>query len=131
MPATIAVGDAADVDDTTPPPRRPQIIVRVATRLLADVLCLALRSEGLDVEQLYPHEPARETIGGLHRFDLALVTDVLSGDVVAETILVLDPSGTTLSVVGEEHHRSIGFEGELTHRIGLIERLLKDPAVGG
>jgi hypothetical protein len=131
MPATTAVGHAASVSDTTSPPRRPEIIIRVASRLLADVLCLALRSEGLDVEQRYPDEPTRETSGGPHRFDLALVTEALPGDVVAETILVLDPSGTALSVVGEEQHRSMGFEGELTQLIGLIERLLKDSVVGG
>jgi hypothetical protein len=130
MPDAAAVGDAALVNDTTPPLRRPQIIIRVAPRLLADVLCLALRSEGLDVEQRYSDEPTRETPGGLQRFDLALVTGELPGDIVAETILVLDPSGTTLSVMREEQHRSMGFEGELIHLIGLIEGLLKDPVVG-
>jgi hypothetical protein len=119
------------MNDTTPPPRRPQIIIRVAPRLLADALCLALRSEGLDVEQRYPDEPAQETVGRLHRFDLALVTEALPGDVVAETILVLDSSGSTLSVVGEEHHRSMRSEGELIHLIGLVERLLKDSVDGG
>jgi hypothetical protein len=114
----------------TPPLRRPQIIIRVAPRLLADTLCLALRSEGLDVEQWYPDEPTREAEGRVRRFELALVTDELPGDVVAETMLVLDPSGTTLSVVREEQHRTTGLEGELTHLIGMIERLLKNPVVG-
>jgi hypothetical protein len=130
MRATVGVGNAAPVSDMIPPPRRPQIIIRMAPRLLADTLCLALRSEGLDVEQRYPDELTVETVGQLCRFDLAVVTDELPGDVIAETILVLDPSGTTLSVVRKEQHRSIAFEGDLTHLIGMIERLLKDPVVG-
>jgi hypothetical protein len=130
MCATVAVGHAAPVNDVPPPPQRPQIIVRVAPRLLADALCLALRSEGLEIEQQYPDEPTRETVGQSRRFDLALLSDGLPSDIVAETILVLDPSGTTLSVVRKEQHRSIAFEGDLTHLIGMIERLLKDPVVG-
>jgi hypothetical protein len=125
----VGVGNAASVNDVTPPPRRPQIIVRVAPRLLADTLCLALRSEGLNVEQRYPDELTVETVGQVCRFELAVMADELPDDVVAETILGLDPSGTTLSVVREGQHRSVRFDGELTHLIGMIERLLKDPVV--
>jgi hypothetical protein len=114
----------------TPPPRRPQIIIRVTPRLLADTLCLALRSEGLDIEQRYPDEATTEAVGQVCRFDLVVVTDELPSDVITEIIIVLDPSGTTLSVVREEQHRTMGLEGELTHLIGMIERLLKDPVVG-
>ena len=126
MRATAADGHTAPVSDTTPPLKRPQIIIRVAPRLLADTLCIALRSEGLDVAQWYPVE----AVGHVCRCDLAVVTGALPGDVVAATILVLDPSGTTLSVVRKGQHRTVRFDGDLTHLIGMIERLLKDP-VGG
>jgi hypothetical protein len=123
-------GEAAAVNDMTSPLKRPQIVIRVAPRLLGDVLCLALRSEGLDVE-LYPKDGAHAATVRTRRVDLALVTEELPGDDIADTILVLDPSGTTLSVASELQDRPLGFAGELGALISLIERHLREAGIPG
>jgi hypothetical protein len=123
-------GEAAAVSDMTSPLKRPQIVIRVAPRLLGDVLCLALRSEGLDVE-LYPENGAHPATVRAGRVDVALVTEQLPGDDIADTILVLDPSGTMLSVASEVQDRPLGFAGELGALISLIEGHLREAGIPG
>jgi hypothetical protein len=130
MAGGIGFGEAAAVNDMTPPLERPPIVIRVAPRLLGDVLCLALRSGGLDVE-LYSEDGAHAATVRTGRVELALVTEQLPGDDIADTILVLDPSGTTLSVAREVQHRPRGFAGELGAFISLIEGHLREAGIRG
>jgi hypothetical protein len=123
-------GEAAAVNDMTSPLKRPQIVIRVAPRLLGDVLYLALRSEGFDVE-LYPEDGAHAATVRAGRVELALVTEQLPGDDIADTILVLDPSGTTLSGASEVQDRPLGFAGELGALISLIEHHLREAGIPG
>ncbi|CAN5452747.1 hypothetical protein BH23ACT6_BH23ACT6_27770 [soil metagenome] len=101
----------------------PHIVVWVAPRLLGDVLCLALRAEGLQVE-LYLDDGPEAAVVRSKPFDLALVTEPLPGDVVADTVLVLDQTGSHLALEREGHHRPLGVDDQLTELIGLVEGVL-------
>ena len=114
-------------DDRVNETPSPRILLRVAPRLLGDVLSLALRDQGIDVVLDLgdgPVDPDR-------RFDVALVTDDLRGDVTADTVLVLDATGSTMRVEGEGHQREITLGSELPELLGLLEGLLADRALDG
>jgi hypothetical protein len=102
----------------------PRIVLRVAPRLLGDVLALALRDQGLDVVLDLDEDAPAVHIAGEH-FDLAVVSHGLEGEVLADTVLVLDSSGTALAVAREEQDRRLGGD-ELA---SLIEAILD--LVGG
>jgi hypothetical protein len=74
------------------------VLVRVAPRLLSDVLCAVLRAAGLQVEAS-PDVERRATPRAPRRFDLAILTDGPPEDVECECIIVLDDQG---SVLGED-----------------------------
>ena len=107
----------------------PHIVVRVAPRLLGDVLCLALRGEGLDVELCLDDDPQEANVSS-KRFDLAIVTDLLPGDVVADTVLVLDPFGAKLVSAGEGQDRPLDGDDQLAELIAIIDRVLGEGALG-
>jgi hypothetical protein len=107
----------------------PHIVVRVAPRLLGDVLCLALRGEGLDVELCLDDDP-KERIVRSKRFDLAIVTEPLPGDVVADTVLVLDPSGAKLVSAGEEQDRPLDGDDQLAGLIAIVDGVLGEDTLG-
>jgi hypothetical protein len=113
----------------SPLPNTAHVVIRVAPRLLGDVLCLTLRDHGLDVE-LYLDQPESVRIRA-KRFDLALITDELPGEVIADTILVLDPSGRKLTVAREGQDRSLTGEDELARLIGIVEGLLGEDLGSG
>jgi hypothetical protein len=104
---------------------KPQIVVRVAPRLLGDVLCLALRSEGLHVELCLDDGPEAALVRS-KRFDLALVTEPLPGDVIADSVLVLDQPGSHLALEREGQDRPLGGDDQLARLIGLIEGVLAE-----
>jgi hypothetical protein len=103
----------------------PQIVVRVAPRLLGDVLCLALRAEGLLVELWLDDGPEAAVVRS-KRFDVALVTAPLPHDVFADTVLVLDRRGSHLALAGEGQHRPLGGDDQLVQLIRLIEGVIAD-----
>jgi hypothetical protein len=106
-----------------------QIVVRVAPRLLGDVLCLALRAEGLQVELCLDDGP-EAAVARSKRFDIALVTEPLPTDVLADTVLVLEQGGTHLALEREGQHRPLGGNDQLAQLIGLIEGVIADAVPG-
>jgi hypothetical protein len=104
-------------------PNKPQIVVRVSPRLLGDVLCVAMRDKGLDAELHLDTEP-QPGIASSARFDLALVTEELTSDVIADTVLVLDAGGSMLSVTRDGKDRVLADDAELGSLLDLIEGLL-------
>ena len=121
--------DDAFVNEVMPMPNKPQIVVRVTPRLLGDVLCVALREKGLDAELHLDTQPPSAVVSST-RFDLALVTDELSGEVIADSIIVLDPGSSSLSVVREGDDPPLTDDAELGALIGLIEGVLNDGVIG-
>lgn len=121
--------DDASVNEATPMPSKPQVVVRVTPRLLGDVLCVALREKGLDAELHLETQPPSAVLSST-RFDLALVTGDLPYEFIADTIIVIDPVGSSLSVVREGDDPPLTDDAELSSLIGLIEGVLKDGAIG-
>ena len=107
----------------------PHIVIRVAPRLLGDVLCLALRGEGLDVERCLDDD-SQEAVVRSKRFDLAIVTEPLPGDVVADTVLILDPAGAQLVSAGEGQDRPLGGDDQLGGLIAIVDGVLGEGALG-
>ena len=107
----------------------PHIVVRVAPRLLGDVLCLALRSEGLEVELSLDDDPQEANVSS-KRFDLAIVTEPLSGDIIADTVLVLAPSGVQLVSEREAQDRPLGGDDQLGGLIAIVDGVLGEGALG-
>jgi hypothetical protein len=103
----------------------PLVVIRVAPRLLGDVLCLALRAEGLHVELCLDDDPEVAVVRSKH-FDLALVTEPLPGDMIADTVLVLDHTGSHLALDREGQDRPLGGDDQLAQLIGLIEGVLAE-----
>ena len=101
--------------------RGPQILVGVTPRLLSDALSLALESEGLEVV-LYPD--AFESGPAPTHVEVALVSGELPGDVMADTVLVLDASGTSVALVREGHERDLPPNEELTRLLDLLGGIL-------
>jgi hypothetical protein len=64
------------------------------------------------------------------RFDLALVTEPLPGDVIADTVLVLDERGSQLALEREGQHRPLGGDDRFAELIGLIESVLAEGVPG-
>ena len=110
-------------------PNKPQIMVRVSPRILGDVLCVALRERGLGAELHLATQPPSAVVSST-RFDLALVTDELAGEVIADTVLVLDAGGSTLSVTREGEDRVLSDDAELGVLIDLVEGLLNGGVSG-
>ena len=108
----------------TPDTQTPRIVIRVAPRLLGDVLGLALRERGLDVV-LYPDEGVATVGRAGERFDLALITEDLPPDTVAETTIKVDETGTALSVSREGYDRGLVVSHELEGLLELIDQLLR------
>ena len=106
----------------------PHIVVRVAPRLLGDVLCLALRGEGLDVELCLDDDP-QERIVRSKRFDLAIVTEPLPDEVVADTVLFLNPAGAQLVSAWEGQDCPLGSNDQLAGLIAIIDRVLGEGAL--
>lgn len=107
----------------------PRIVLRVAPRLLGDVVSLALREHGLTVELALDDGPPSLRILA-EQFDLAVVSDGLAGEVIADTVLVLDSEGTTLSILREEKHRRL-CGGEFVTLIQTITDLLEGTRSNG
>jgi hypothetical protein len=105
------------------------IVVRVAPRLLGDVLCLALRAEGLHVELCLDDGPEAAVVRS-KQFDIAVVTEPLPGDVIADAVLVLDERGSQLALEREGQDRPLGGDDRLTELIGLIEGVLAEGVPG-
>lgn len=111
--------DTWEVNETS---RDRRILVGVSPRLLCDVLTLALEEEGLEAV-LYPDVIEAGNDAPAH-VDVALVSGGLPSDVTADTILVLDESGTRVALVREGHERDLPPDGELTRLVELLGGLL-------
>jgi hypothetical protein len=111
----------------------PEVLVRVEPRMLSDGLSRALRAHGLDVQTAPAVERRREPRETRH-FDLAVITEELPRDAVADRLVVLDDAGNVAVVEGggegdqPQAAAGAGLEGLLD----TIDRLLADdPETGG
>ncbi len=69
----------------------PQILVRVAPRLLSDALTVALREHGLSVTCYPDAEPP--TVPEPRSYAVAVVTEALPADVAAGEVIRIDAAG--------------------------------------
>lgn len=101
----------------------PRIIVRVQPRLLNDVLTITLRDQGLDVV-VYSEDLPEDANGTAQPFDLAVVSEVLASDVVADVTIVLDEDGAGVTVIGEADERELAADDRLGGLLRIIESVL-------
>jgi hypothetical protein len=104
----------------------PQILVGVTPRILADVLTAALQAKGLVV--MSSEDGLRPPV---RHVSVALVSGALPGDVIADTVLVLDPSGTRLVLDREGDELELAVDAELSAVIDLLDDLLPGGRVLG
>ncbi len=101
----------------------PRIVIHVAPRLLSDVLCVVLRERGLVVEQLTDNALPRPRVSAT-RFDVAVVTAEFSGDVMADTVLVIDTSNS-LPVTDVGRTVSLAGPGSLDDFLATIDGIVR------
>ena len=70
----------------------PQVLVRVAPRLLGDALTVALREQGLSVH-CCPEVERRGNPRPPRRYAVAVVTEALPSDVAAGEVIRIDSAG--------------------------------------
>jgi hypothetical protein len=81
------------------PDRAPDVLVRVAPRLLRDALCVVLEAEGLAVTAC-PVKERRTSARPPRRYDLAIVHDGPPADAACERVIRVDQHGSVLSSSG-------------------------------
>jgi hypothetical protein len=101
----------------------PRIIVRVQPRLLNDVLTITLRDQGHDVV-VYSEDLPADANGTEQPFDLAVVSEVLASDVVADVTIVLDEDGGGVTVIGEADERELAADDRLGGLLRIIQSVL-------
>ena len=95
----------------------PRIVVRVAPRVLSDVLTLALHERGLRAVAVEECDTDQELLGDA---ELAIVTDELPTDVAFDTVLVLDRAGETVTLDGQPHDLAAADGGGLERLVDLV-----------
>lgn len=101
----------------------PQVVVRVVPRLLGDVLSLVLKDRRFEVSTC-PTGERRARPRPPRRFDLAIVTDGLPDDVLAERVIVIDENGIPTSGIDRSAIVASGEGGDLSALLALIDDLL-------
>jgi hypothetical protein len=101
----------------------PRIIVRVQPRLLNDVLTITLRDQGHEVV-VYSEDLPADANGTEQPFDLAVVSEVLASDVVADVTIVLDQDGGGVTVIGEADERELAADDRLGGLLRIIQSVL-------
>jgi hypothetical protein len=110
-----------------PRPSTPEVLIRVEPRMLGDVLTRALSSHGLAVH-IAPTEERRTASREVRHFDLAVVTEALPSDAVADRLVVLDDAGNIAVVEGggEREQPQAAAGAGLEGLLDTIDRLLAD-----
>jgi hypothetical protein len=101
----------------------PQVVVRVVPRLLGDVLSLVLKDRRFEVATC-PTGERRVRPRTPRRFDLAIVTDGLPDDVLAERVIVIDEHGVPTSGIDRSAIVASGEGSDLAALLALIDELL-------
>lgn len=111
----------------TAPPRRPSVLVRVEPQVLGDSLTVALEAEGLEVV----HTVAVPAQGWAPQpVELAVVTELLADDIIADTVIELDPSGRSFVVTRKGQGGDLAVTDALGVLLALVERLVGRPVEG-
>ena len=106
----------------TSQPRAPTVMVRVRPQVLGDTLSVALEAEGIKVLRIVDDPPPGQP--PWPAADLAVVTGDLSGEVIADTVIELDPTGHTFLVTREGQGGELAVSDALGVLLALVERLV-------
>lgn len=112
----------------TSQPRVPTVVVRVLPQVLGDTLSVALEAEGIEVLRSVVEPPLGQPPSP--PADLAVITGDLAADVIADTVIELDPTGHAFVVTRAGQGGELAVSDALGVLLALVERLVGGPVEG-